>query len=85
MDTFSGDGAYTLREPERFPMNLSAAAGDLGITQQRLTRIVKFLKIPLTRHGYALLLDQAGYLSVKRALKEKKIKRGRRPKATVGV
>lgn len=61
-------------------MNLSAAAADLRITQQRLTRIVKALQIPLTRLGYSLLLDHAGYVSVKRALKEKKIKRGRRPK-----
>lgn len=82
MDTFSGDSGYTLRDPERFPMNLSAAASDLGITQQRLTRIVKHLAIPLTRLGYSLLIDHAGYLSAKRALKEKRIKRGRRPKTT---
>lgn len=81
MDTFSGDSSgYTLREPERFPMNLSAAAADLGITIQRLTRIVKALSIPVTRHGYSLLIDTTGYATARRALKEKKIKRGRRPK-----
>lgn len=80
MDTFSDPNAYTLREPERFPMTLSAAAAELGITQQRLTRLVKFLSIPLTRLGYSLLIDQPGYVSAKRALKNKQIKRGRRPK-----
>jgi hypothetical protein len=80
MDTFSGESGYTLRDPERFPMNLSRAAADLGITIQRLTRIVKTLSIPVTRNGYSLLIDSAGFLSAKRALKEKKIKRGRRPK-----
>ena len=83
MDTFSGDSGYTLREPERFPMNLRAASKALGISQQRLTRIVKALAIPVTRNGYSLLIDHVGYSSARRALKEKKIKRGRRPKGTI--
>jgi hypothetical protein len=73
--------AYNESAPARFPMNLRSASRELGISQQRLSRVIKFLQIPVTRLGYALLLDYDGFVQVKRALRDGVMKPGRKKKA----
>lgn len=61
----------------RFPMNLSTAARSLDVTVQRLSRYLKACEIPVTRVGYTVLISSTSYALVKRAIKNKAVKRGR--------
>lgn len=63
-------------------MNLTMASRSLGISVQRLTRHLKILKVPVTRHGYAVMLDNEAYARVKKALVKKEVRRGRKKKAS---
>jgi hypothetical protein len=82
MSTISADAAYNERTRARFPMNLSTASRSLGVSIQRLSRYLKALEIPVSRHGYAVLIEANSYSRVKRALKINAVKRGRKKKAS---
>jgi DNA-binding transcriptional ArsR family regulator len=75
-------GAYNVSAGARFPMNLSVASRELGISIQRLSRHLKILQVPVTRSGYAVLLDREGYARVRRALTKNEVRRGRKKKAS---
>lgn len=81
MTTFSAT-VYNERAPARYPKNLSQAAEDLGVSIQRLRRYVRILEIPVTRQGYAVMLDAGSYRRVKKALSRNEVKRGRKKKAS---
>jgi hypothetical protein len=63
-------------------MTLSAAAQELGITVQRLSRYLKYFEVPVTRQGYSVLINRSGYGRVKRALTKQEVKRGRKKKTS---
>lgn len=82
MGTLAGNYAYNVCERGRFPMNLTAASRELGISIQRLSRHLKILEVPVTRQGYAIMIDRSAYARVKRALDKKEVRRGRKKKAS---
>jgi len=82
MNAFPANYAYTESPACRFPMSLTAASRDLGITVQRLSRTVKLLQVPVSRIGYTILLDRDGFRRIQKALKNNEIKRGRKKKAS---
>lgn len=82
MGTLAGNYAYNVCERTRFPMNLTSASRELGISIQRLSRHLKILKVPVTRHGYAVMIDRPGYMRVAQALKKNEVRRGRKKKAS---
>ncbi len=82
MGTLAGNYAYNVCERGRFPMNLTAASRELGISIQRLSRHLKILKVPVTRSGYAVMIDRNGFTRVERALENNEVRRGRKKKAS---
>lgn len=82
MSTLSENSVYNESPHARFPMTLTRASRELGITVQRLSRYLKTLEVPVSRLGYSVLLDSTGYARVKRALARGEIKRGRKKKAS---
>lgn len=82
MSNIAGDPVYIERARTRYPMNLSDASRELGVTVQRLSRYLKLLKVPVTRQGYAVLVDSSGIARVRKALKNGEVKRGRKKKAS---
>lgn len=75
-------GVYHESEGARFPLTITAAAKELRVTQQRLSRYLKRLQVPVTRLGYSVLIDARGYARVKKALAQQEIRRGRKKKAS---
>lgn len=63
-------GGYVLKESDS--LSLSDAAERLKITVPKCGRMVKQLKIPVTRIGYLVLLDPAGFEKLKSAVQRKK-------------
>lgn len=82
MGTLAGNYAYNECARTRFPMNLTSASRELGISIQRLSRHLKILKVPVTRQGYSVMIDRQGYARVERALEKKEVRRGRKRKAS---
>ena len=82
MGTIAGNYAYNECERGRFPMNLTAASRELGISIQRLSRHLKILKVPVTRSGYAVMVDRSAYARVRRALERNEVRSGRKKKAS---
>jgi hypothetical protein len=82
MGNLAGNYAYNVCERARFPMNLTAASRELGISIQRLSRHLKILKVPVTRSGYAVMIDRGAYARVRRALERNEVRRGRKKKAS---
>jgi hypothetical protein len=82
MGPLTANSAYTESRATRFPMSLTSASRDLGITVQRLSRTIKLLQVPVSRIGYTILLDRDGYRRIQKALKNNEIKRGRKKKAS---
>lgn len=73
---------YNVGTRARFPMNLTTAARELGISINRLRRHLKILQVSVGRQGYSILIDQPGYQRVKKALSRNEVKRGRKKKAS---
>lgn len=82
MSTLAGNYAYNECARTRFPMNLTSASRELGISIQRLSRHLKILEVPVTRQGYAVMIDRSGYARVKKALERREVRRGRKKKAS---
>lgn len=82
MSTLAAESAYNENPRARFPMNLTSASRELGISIQRLSRHLKILQVPVTRHGYAVMIDSIGYARVRRALSKNEVRRGRKKKAS---
>ena len=82
MSTLAGNYAYNECERTRFPMNLTAASRELGISIQRLSRHLKILRVPITRHGYSVMINRSAYIRVARALSKNEVRRGRKKKAS---
>lgn len=81
MSTSAVIPAYNERRVSRFPMTLSSAALALNISPQRLSRHIRILQVPVSRAGYSVMIDAEGFARVKRGLKAKEIRRGRKKKA----
>lgn len=78
-----GDDEYTLINDDFFPYYTLAQAADLlGIRKQRMSRLLRILQVPVHKVGTLVLLNQAAYDRVEKALKDAEVKRGRKPNAT---
>jgi len=62
---------YTQADPVPY-LNVSEAARILGVTNQRLSRALTKLKIPVSRKGYSILFPQKRLGAVSRYLAVKK-------------
>lgn len=82
MSSCTANAAYNESTRARFPMTLTSASRELGISIQRLSRHLKILQVPVTRQGYAVMLDQPGFSRIRRALSKNEVRRGRKKKAS---
>jgi hypothetical protein len=81
MDNLTADAPYNVRASKRFPMNLTSASKELGISIQKFRRYLKILQIPVERQGYAIMVDRFSFSKVKGALVRKEVRRGRKKKS----
>lgn len=62
---------YTQAEPLPY-LNVSEGAKALGVTNQRLSRALKILRVPVIRKGYTVLFPKKKLEEIKRYLVGKK-------------
>lgn len=75
-----GDDDYSILESEFFPYyTLAEAAGLLEIRKQRMSRLLRILRVPIHKIGTLVLLNQEAYDRIETAIKRQEVKRGRKP------
>ena len=75
------DSEYNVRPQGDFSyVTLKEGAENLNITPQRMSRLLRILKVPVHKRGHTILLDTAACDRVKTALKNKEIGPGRKKK-----
>ena len=78
-----GSDEYSILDSEYFPYyTLAEAAGLLRIRKQRMSRLLRILRVPIHKVGTLVLLNQDAYDRVEAALIQNEVKRGRKPNAT---
>ena len=81
--TFYGDDDYNIIPLKDFPyLTLQAGASRLRIRKQRLSRMLRILQIPVHKIGTLILLDDMALDRVKVAVRNREVKRGRKPHAS---
>ena len=70
---------YTFFSSQSFPYStLQEGAMILGINPQRLSRLLKILKVPVSRQGYTIFLDDEAIKRIRRAVENDEVKPGRK-------
>ncbi len=78
-----GDDEYSILDSEYFPYyTLAEASHLLRIRKQRMSRLLRILRVPIHKVGTLVLLNQEAYDRVETAVKKNEVKRGRKPNAT---
>ncbi len=80
---FFGDSDYKIIPKIHFPYTtLAAASNSLGISQQRMSRLLRILQVPIVKVGTLVLLPPAAVNKIHYALMTNEVKRGRKANAT---
>ena len=80
------DADYTLHPQRLFPYwTLNEGARRIGITPQRMSRLLRILEIPVHRRGYTIFLDDGAINRVSRAIKKEEVKPGRKRKSELAT
>lgn len=62
-----------------FPFRtLHESAVELSITPQRMSRLLRILKVPVYRQGYTIFLDSKAINRIRRAVEKKEVRPGRK-------
>jgi len=73
---------YTLKDHDRFPFaTLNEGARELGITPQRMSRLLRILEVPVHKRGYMIFLDTPAIKRIKKAIDRQEVKPGRKKSA----
>jgi len=79
---YYGDSDYNLIPLREFPyITIRAASLRLGVSQQRTTRLLKILQVPIIKVGTLVLLPPMAVEVVEHAIETNQVKRGRKPNA----
>ena len=77
-----GDDDYNVIPLKKFPyLTLADGAKRLRIRKQRMSRLLRILQIPVHKIGTLVLLDGDAIERLEVAVKNKEVKRGRKPNA----
>ena len=77
-----GDDDYNVLPMNRFPfVTLAAGAIQLRIRKQRMSRLLRILKVPVHKVGSLILIDNDAIIRLRKAIKNNEVKRGRKPDA----
>ena len=72
---------YNVLPPESFQyLTLKEAADKLGISPQRMSRLLRILEVPVHRRGHTILLDGNATNRIGKALKDNEVSPGRKKK-----
>jgi len=70
-------------DSEYFPYyTLAEASGLLSIRKQRMSRLLRILRVPIHKVGTLVLLNQDAYDRIEAAVIQNEVKRGRKPNVT---
>jgi len=73
---------YRLKPQEQFPYKtLIDAALILQITPQRLSRLLRSLRVPVHRVGYTIFLDDEALSRIRQSLRLREVRPGRKKKS----
>jgi hypothetical protein len=77
-----GDDDYNVIPITKFPfLTLADGAKKLRIRKQRMSRLLRILQIPVHKVGTLVLLDGDAIERLDEAVRNKEVKRGRKPNA----
>ena len=80
------DADYVFHPQKLFPYwTLNEAAKRVGISPQRMSRLLRILQVPVHRRGYTIFLDDGAITRVSRAIKQNEVKPGRKRKAELAT
>ena len=78
---YGGDD-YNVIPLAQFPyVTLADASRQLRIRKQRMSRLLRILRVPVHKIGTLVLLDQQAVRRVQEAVRNNEVKRGRKPNA----
>lgn len=73
---------YNILPEKEFPFTtIREAATRLKVREQRISRMLRILKIPIHKIGTLVLIDEPAVDRMRRAIKTNEVKRGRKPHA----
>jgi hypothetical protein len=80
----TAESDYNIRPYGHFPYwTLNEGAVKLGITPQRMSRLLRILEVPVHRRGYTIFLDTAALRRIRKALDSGEVRPGRKKKTEV--